>query len=182
MQRLFELGIHLFRYLLHKNLYSYYFFGDKVAVDKNVKIRGCQFISIGNSVHLQDNVWLNIVGSDKSRKLVIGDHCDIGRNTFISVAHEVVIESSVLIAPNVFISDHSHKYTDKNKSILAQGITEPKTVTIKSNSWIGANVVILPGTTIGKHCVIGANSVVKGNFNDYSIIAGNPARAIKRIE
>jgi acetyltransferase-like isoleucine patch superfamily enzyme len=96
-------------------------------------------------------------------------------------AGKIDIGAHVVIAPNVYISDHSHKYDDISCPISEQGIDKISRVIIGEESWIGHGAVILPGTNIGKHCVIGANSVVSGNIKDYSIVVGIPANVKKRF-
>ena len=92
-----------------------------------------------------------------------------------------MIEESVLTADRVYISDNIHGYEDVSIPIKNQPIVQKGTVTIGSGSWIGENVSIL-GASIGKHCVIGANSVVTRNIPDYSVAIGSPARVIKRYD
>jgi acetyltransferase-like isoleucine patch superfamily enzyme len=62
---------------------------------------------------------------------------------------------------------------------MDQGIDNIKPVAIGRNSWLGQNAVVLPGVTIGEHCVIGANSVVNRSIPDFSIAVGTPARVVK---
>jgi acetyltransferase-like isoleucine patch superfamily enzyme len=79
----------------------------------------------------------------------------------------------------VYITDQNHGYERIDVPISMQ--TQPeKMVTIGEGSWIGAGSVILPGSNIGKHVAIGANSVVTGVIPDYSVAVGSPARVIKR--
>jgi acetyltransferase-like isoleucine patch superfamily enzyme len=179
--RITEIIIHIYRYSIHKYLYGYQYFGSRIAIGKDVKVNNASSISVESYVHLQDNVWLNALPT-KRLSIVIKEGCDIGRNTFISSVHSITLESNVLIAPNVFISDHSHKYALLSKPISHQGITKPKPVHIGAGSWIGINAVILPGTTIGKHSIVAANSVVKGKIPAYSIVAGTPAKVVKSLK
>lgn len=59
---------------------------------------------------------------------------------------------------------------------------EKASIYIGEHSWLGVNSVILPGVTLGKFCVVAANSLVKDSFDDYSVVAGNPAKLIKKLK
>jgi acetyltransferase-like isoleucine patch superfamily enzyme len=91
----------------------------------------------------------------------------------------VYIGKHTAIAANVTITDIHHPYDDINTSIEKQQLIVTA-VSIGDECKIYNNVVILPGTIIGKHCTIGANSVVSGNIPDYSVVVGIPAYIIKR--
>lgn len=122
--------------------------------------------------------------SRDKKALFIGNNCEMGDYNHI-VAHErVEIGNNVLLASKIFISDTNHgSYSGKDQS--APDITPNDRslvsvpVKIGNNVWIGENAVILPGTEIGDGCIIGANAVVKGKFEDYTIIAGVPAKPVK---
>ena len=86
-----------------------------------------------------------------------------------------------MIADKVYISDNLHEYTNVCIPIIEQPIIQKKNVSIGSGSWIGENVCII-GATIGKHCVIGANSVVTHDIPDFSVAVGSPAKIIKRYD
>lgn len=173
---------HILHYCFYLPLFPKKQLGMGVAIDRFVRITYPRNITLGSYVHLQESVWLNSIGESRDPKVIqIGERSDIGRYSFISARQSIVIEKSVLLAPNVFISDHSHEYHNTRSPILDGGTTKPQPVRIGEGSWIGINAVILPGTQIGKHCIVGANSVVKGSFPDYSLIAGTPARRIRSI-
>lgn len=109
--------------------------------------------------------------------LLIGDNTRVGiGNTIIG---PVAIGNKVNIAQHVLISGINHNYEDITSPIADQGITATP-VTIADNVWIGANAVILPGINIGTHAVVGAGSVVTKDVEPYTVVAGNPARVIKR--
>ncbi len=109
----------------------------------------------------------------------------IGKQTTIGMSNVLIgpltIGSHVIIAQNVVISGLNHNYEDVSQPIQAQGVrTSP--VIIEDDCWIGANVVITAGITIGKHCVIAAGAVVTKDVPAYCIAAGNPARVIKKYD
>lgn len=89
-----------------------------------------------------------------------------------------------MTGPHVFISDHNHEYKDPAIPILKQGVRclSSDSVYIGDGTWIGTNVVIVGNVKIGKHCVIGANSVVTKDIPDYCIVAGVPCKIIKRYD
>lgn len=95
---------------------------------------------------------------------------------YIQGIGEIYIGNYCMIAPNVGIISANHDVIDYRRHIK-------KSVIIKDYCWIGMNAVILPGVVLGKHTVVAAGSVVKDSFPDgFCILAGNPAKVIKRIE
>lgn len=137
-------------------------------------------IYIFERVYIASNAW--IMGNSTGKKSIeIHGDTTIGNNAHIIGTHSLVIEESVLIADNVFITDCSHIYKNIHLPIRDQGIKSLRPVRIGSGSWIGENVCII-GSSIGKNCVIGANAVVTKDVPDYSVVIGNPARIIKHYD
>jgi len=109
--------------------------------------------------------------------VIIGDRTKIGlSNTIIG---PVTIGNDIRLAQNITLSGLNHNYTDISLPIHAQGVTTAPIV-IEDETWIGANVVIVAGVTVGKHCIIAAGSIVTKNIPSYSVAVGNPARVIKQ--
>lgn len=109
--------------------------------------------------------------------VIIGDRTKIGlSNTIIG---PVTIGNDIRLAQNITISGLNHIYSDKTLPIHAQGVTTSPII-IEDETWIGANVVIVAGVTVGKHCIIAAGSIVTKNIPPYSVAVGNPARVIKQ--
>jgi acetyltransferase-like isoleucine patch superfamily enzyme len=109
----------------------------------------------------------------------IGDRCLIGRGSGI-VAHESVeIGDDVFTGHHVYVTDANHGYTDVDLPIGKQ-FAPPRPVRIGAGSWLGHGTVVLPGSTIGRHVVVGAGAVVSGDLPDFSVAVGNPARVIRR--
>jgi acetyltransferase-like isoleucine patch superfamily enzyme len=143
-----------------------------------------KLVRLGAHVTIHDHSWLLTVantGHETSPKLVIGDGTIIGSHATIAAAKSVVIGNHVLFAGYVYVSDHGHAYEDIARPVIDQGIRKISEVSIGDDSWIGQNAMILPGSVIGKHCIVGANSVVNSVVPDFSVVAGNPARVIRKF-
>ncbi len=143
-----------------------------------------QFIHIGEGTMIGPHVTLSagmVPGqaciSDPVVK--IGDRCLIGKGSGIVGHFEIVIGNDVWTGHHVYITDQNHDYRDVTRPISQQSMPE-RSVTIGDGSWLGFGAVVLPGARIGKHVVIGANSVVSGEIPDYSVAVGSPARVVKR--
>ena len=171
--------IYLLRYtLLYKIQFG--FFDIKATIINPLSIDCPKNIFIGKA-YVGKMTWLAAVPltSEKECKLVIKDGCLIGHFNHIYATGKIVIENDVLTADKVYISDNLHRYDDIEKPIHKQPIKQNGHVTIGEGSWLGENVCVL-GVSIGKHCVVGANSVVTHNIPDYSVAIGSPAFVIKR--
>ena len=108
----------------------------------------------------------------------IGDYTRIGlHNTIIG---PVRIGNNVNLAQGITVTALNHNFDDTNKRIDEQGVST-NAVTIEDDVWIGANAVILPGVTIGNHCVVAAGAVVTKDVPPHSLVAGVPAKVIKQI-
>lgn len=121
------------------------------------------------------------------KALFIGKNCEFGDRCHVVATDKVEIGDNFLCASKVFISDTNHgNYRGDNCSSPSEPPRErtliSNPVCIGDNVWVGDNVVILPGTRIGSGCVIGANAVVSGTYEDNCIIAGVPAKVIKKYD
>lgn len=156
-------------------------FGRKTVLMYPVRLEGEWRIAIGDHVFIGPGSWLQTLSVNHSESVAIS----IGRGTsvagacVISAVRSVTLEENVLVARNVYISDHIHKYTDTGVPVMAQGVDKIRPVTIKRGAWLGQNVVICPGVTIGMGSVVGANSVVLQDVPDYSVAVGAPAKVVK---
>jgi serine acetyltransferase len=145
-----------------------------------------QYISIGQDTLIGEGVALSagmVPGQEciSSPVVTIGDRCLIGRGSGIVGHFSIIIGNDVWTGHHVYITDQNHGYEDITRPISQQ--TQPeRAVVIGDGSWLGYGAVVLPGVTIGKHCVIGANSVVTSNIPDFSVAVGVPARVIRRYE
>jgi len=109
----------------------------------------------------------------------IGSRCIIGRGSHIVGHWSIEIGDDIQTGPYVYITDQNHTYTDPVAPIGRQWPVEAA-VRIGSGSWLGANAIILPGAQIGEHVVVAAGAVVRGVVPDRCVVAGVPARIIRR--
>ena len=158
-------------------------FGKKSVIMCPLRIYGEERIWIGGRVFIGPNSWLQTVPDEENRSIAIsiGEGTAISGFCHISAVRKVIIEENVLMAQNIHISDHMHKYKDVNMPVILQGLDKIAPVLIRRGAWIGNNVVINPGVTIGIGAVIGANSVVNKDIPDYCVAAGSPARIVKKV-
>jgi acetyltransferase-like isoleucine patch superfamily enzyme len=147
---------------------------------------GERLISIGDHTMVGPYVTLAVgMGPDEPLEvpggvvIAIGDRCVIGRGVSIVGRRRIVIEDDVTTAPNIYITDHNHAYNDLRIPIGRQWLSE-EPVRIGAGSWLGTGVVVLPGADIGRHVTVAAGSVVRGTIPDYSVVAGSPARVVRR--
>lgn len=137
-------------------------------------------IALGEKVYIAQGAWL-MGNADEKETITIGNGTTIGHFSHIIGRHSITIEQDVLIADKVFISDCTHNYEDVNIPVSLQGIKCISPVRIGNGSWIGENVCIC-GASVGKHCVIGANSVVNKDIPDYCVAVGIPAKVVKKYD
>lgn len=159
-------------------------FGHGSYIVKPLRIKGGKDIAVGVNVsilqHLRIEAWKkNPLQMEPC--IVIGDDTNIEQNVHITAAESVLIGKGCSILGGVVITDIHHEYSDPTVPPSHQNIvTSP--VKIGDQTFIGMHAVALPGVTIGKHCVIGANSVVTDDVSDYTVVAGVPAKPIKRYD
>ena len=110
--------------------------------------------------------------------VAIGDHTRIGIHC--TVIGPVCIGNNVNLAQGITVTALNHNFTDTSRRIDEQGIST-KPVVIGDDVWIGANAVILPGVTIGRHVVVAAGAVVTNDVPDNCIVGGVPAKIIKEL-
>ncbi|XZQ05158.1 acyltransferase [Pedobacter sp. MW01-1-1] len=148
----------------------------------------------GKGAKIRNRVRLDVFpfnGFNLGSKSIIEDFCtinngvgnvEIGAETIVGMGNVVIgpvqIGNHVMLAQNIVISGLNHGYEAINTPPSKQPV-KCKQIIIEDNVWVGANSVITAGVTLGKHCVIGAGSVVTKSIPSYSVAVGNPAKVIK---
>jgi acetyltransferase-like isoleucine patch superfamily enzyme len=144
-------------------------------------------ISLGNSISLKKDAWVNVATEDPTGEpvIVIDDNCNLGYGSILSAKNRIHLERDVLVGQQVLIVDHNHRYEDTTLPIVDQGITEGGRIRIGQGSWIGRGSAIVCSRgqlTIGRNCVIAVNTVVTRSIPDYSVVWGNPATIIRQYD
>lgn len=111
----------------------------------------------------------------RAHNVKIGRHVNIMNGCLMMAAGGITIDDDVQIAANAQLISNNHDLNDRM-------VITCKPVHICRNAWIGAGATILPGVTVGENSVVGAASVVTHDVEPNTIVAGNPARVIRRIE
>jgi acetyltransferase-like isoleucine patch superfamily enzyme len=136
-------------------------------------------LEIGEHTLLEPDVWITAPGDARIR-IGAGSFLNIG--AMVAAVELVEIGEHCMLANHCFVTDGNHRFDDPERPVPWQGFTTKGPTRIGANTWLGANVVVTSGVTIGERCVIGANSVVTKDVEPFTIAAGAPARPLRRID
>lgn len=173
-----------YKSLTIKSMWLYFRLGScgiGLMVKKGARVNKPQQVYVGQRVVLDrySSIFLNQISSKKP-VVRIGNKVLIGAYSSIGCSNEVVIEDDVMLAPHVHITDRNHSYEDINAPINRQPAVSQGPVVIGRDAWLGYGVQIMPNVRVGRHCVVAAGSVVTKDTPDYSVVAGIPARIVKK--
>jgi len=148
---------------------------------------GQSHIAIGTGTLVAPHVTLSVgMAPDQplaegatSPVLRIGDRCLIGLGSHLVAHRSLIVGDDVITGPRCYVTDQNHVYADPEVPVRLQWPTDDPVV-IGSGSWLGAGAVILPGTRLGRNTVVGAGAVVRGEHPDHAVLAGIPARVVRR--
>ncbi len=176
---------------------SFASFGPRSRVSLPAQLHGTERISIGNHVYLGPGCWLLTHELDATEqdgaprakaapdgtggRIEIGDRTSIAGYCVLSAAVRVSIGRGVLFARNVYIADHRHGFQLAGVPILDQPLEDLRAVVVEDDAWLGQNVVLLPGVTVGRGAVVGANSVIREDVPPRSVVAGAPGRVVRQL-
>lgn len=155
--------------------------GKGVYVGSRVHIVNGRRVELCDGVQLRPGCDLFAGGGG----ILVGSRSDIGERNRID--GDVVIGEAVLFGPDNYISSEDHCFEDVGVPVMDQGCCSPKKnghgdLRIGDGSWIGCHCAIVGDVHIGRHCVVGANSVVTRDVPDYCVVAGAPARIVKKFD
>lgn len=162
-----------------------------IDVGPRAYLRGVSNISIGEDFSCGEGLWLEAVTRYGNQlfnpKLRIGNHVRISSWTHIACTNSVTIGDHVLIGSKVIITDHNHGRfgtdpTPPSFPPAQRPLEDDRFVIIGANVWLGDGVVVCPGVTFGEGSVAGANAVVTTDVAPYTLVAGVPARPIRRYD
>jgi len=162
----------------------------KINIHPTAKIIGIPSIKIGENFYAGKNLWIEAIhlhGDTRfTPQIIIKNNVSVNDSVHIAATKYVEIGNNVLMASNIYISDHNHGYytgemqSDPETPPNSRLVSCNKSVVIEDNVWLGEFVSVLPGVHIGRGCIIGSNSVVTKNIPAHSIAAGNPAIVVRQ--
>ena len=158
--------------------------GLRSTVCKPLLLQNPDKVFIGHHVRIREFARIEAITDYNGKKyfprIEICDDTGFEQGLHMSCAKSIKIGKQVTVSAYVMIQDVTHGYENIRKNILEQELTI-KPVEICEGCFIGLGARILPGVKLGKHCIVGANSVVlEGSYMDYSVLVGNPAKYVKR--
>ena len=191
-----ELFANYFRLVLYSRFtsalkHSFAHRGRGVVIDYTTNVQGAKYNSIGDRSWVQRYCHLSVPLIEMARPpttvpLKIGARVQVGRGCFFAAANIVEINDDALFGPNVYVADHTHAFENIKTSIRDQGLGGFGAVYIERGSWIGINAVIIAicgkEIRVGEGAVVSANSVVTRSVPAHTMVAGVPARIIKRFD
>jgi acetyltransferase-like isoleucine patch superfamily enzyme len=186
-----------------KNLFAY--FGVDAKILPPLRILNPQFIVIGDVTAIREGCHINAFSDlsflldyidEKYRgdfnpadyryepRIEIGRENQIGRFAFMSCTGSITLEDNVLLSERVFIGDNNHGFSHPHVPIMQQPNKRGRPIVIGKGTWIGVGAAILTGTRVGRNCVVGANSVCRGDtYPSHSVIGPDSAKVLyRRIE
>jgi len=156
----------------NNKLNSKVYFGNNVIIAGNIEI----FLRENGSIKINDNVKIDdavrLVAANDAQ-ICVGNSTRIGKGTIINAGKDINIGEKNLISGYCYIQSSSHQFV-KNYPIIEQNHLSKK-INIQDDVWLGAHAVILPGVTLSKGTILGANSVLNKDTDSYGIYAGSPA-------
>jgi lipopolysaccharide O-acetyltransferase len=163
----------------------------KIDIGPRAHLRGLASISMGEDFSSGEGLWLEAItsyGDERfAPKLVIGKHVRVSHWSHIACTNSVVIGDHVLIGSKVIITDHNHGFFGADATSPAippaqRPLERDRFVRIEANVWLGDGVVVCPGVTMGEGSIAGANAVVTTDVPPFTLVAGVPARPIRRYD
>lgn len=156
--------------------------GSRTIIVPPARVNNPDCISIGDDVVIHEHAWLAVyrMHADVTPRLEIGARTRIGRFAHIACVGDVRIGEDVLTADMIFIGDTHHGFDSGSEPISRQPMALPKPVVIERGAFLGIRATVLEGVTIGENAYVAAGAVVTEDVDARTIVAGNPARPVKR--
>ncbi len=157
---------------------------DGAYIDQGAYLHACPAgIEVGENTYVMHHAELHVYNFRNLEQsgIWIGRNCIVGEYSVFRGQGGIVIGDNVIIGPHVQIMAVDHVFDDPTRPILEQGL-RAFGVTVEDDAWIGAGAIVLDGVRIGRGAVVGAGAVVTRDVAPHTVVAGVPARLIRRIQ
>ena len=159
-------------------------FGERSCIRRPYSISGRNHVKIGKRSFIRSGLHIQAImeyaGIAYKPLIEIGDDVYIGSNAYFTAINGISIGDGSVLSEHVYITDEFHGMDPHAGPIMKQPLTSKGPVIIGRGCFLGFRASIMPGVTLGDHCIVGANSTVTHSFPAYSMIGGSPARLLKR--
>lgn len=159
-------------------------FGERSYIQRPYSISGRKQVRIGKRTSIGPRLYIDAItqyaGVSYRPAIEIGDDVYIGGHAYFTAVDRISIGDGCVLSEYVYITDEAHGMDPRCGLMMKQALVSKGPVTIGRNCFLGFRAAVMPGVTLGEHCVVGANSTVTRSFPAYSMIGGSPARLLKR--
>jgi acetyltransferase-like isoleucine patch superfamily enzyme len=174
-------------WLAHTYPFASFGKGAWVCYSCGVARSAAKYISLGENVGLGRDARLEVMTTPDTDPpvLILGENCSVGRWCVISSRNRIHVMRDVMFGPSVLVMDHGREMEEGADPSGQRQQTEAGTIRIEEECWIGFGTVIVceqGELVIGRHSVVGANSVITRSIPPYSVVAGDPARIVKQYD
>ncbi|WP_338463716.1 acyltransferase [Franconibacter daqui] len=137
-------------------------------------------VKLGTNVFIHENPTFIIRNAQLTPSIFIGSNVYIGRHANLHTSSQIIIGDNCVLSDYVYLSTLSHGINPLEGPILQQPDYDKGQIILGENCFLGFNAKVLPGVTLGEWTIVGAGAVVTKSFAGYCMIAGNPAKIIKK--
>jgi acetyltransferase-like isoleucine patch superfamily enzyme len=159
-------------------------FGSGATLYRPAVLSNPRFLSVGDRTMIGRSAHIELIPEyasvHYSPKVEIGNDVYIGPNLYMVCIGSITIGDGSVLSEHVFLHDSNHGFDPARGLIMQQELVGPGNIVIGRNCFLGFRSAIMPGVTLGDHCIVGVNAVVTKSFPAYSMVAGVPAVVIKR--
>jgi acetyltransferase-like isoleucine patch superfamily enzyme len=158
-------------------------FGERSYIHRPYSISGRDRVRIGKRSFIRSGLHIQAIheyaGVAHQPLIEIGDDVYIGSNAYFTAIDKICIGDGSVLSEHVYITDEFHGMDPRAGLIMNQPLISKGPVIIGRACFLGFRASVMPGVTLGDHCVVGANATVTRSFPAYSMVGGSPARLLK---
>ena len=150
-------------------------------IDGSTQIIGMRSVRVGRNSQIGQDCWLNVnYPADGLDRIIVGDHCLLGRRNTLAAGKFISIGDFCLTGGDCSFLGANHGIDDPMQPYVTTAVTADASIVVEPNCWFGAKATVVGSVTVGRGSIVGASAVVVGDIPPFSIAVGNPARVVRR--